>query len=312
MPGFQVVGGSDTYVHSFAMQPSGKFLIAGLESVSNSIAAIERRNSDGSPDPMFGDGGSIFPAGLTLQNATPLLVLPNSNFLVGDDLVNDSGVSYLGLEEFSSDGKESTSTPFSVLGPDLGQFAEQFESIGSGSAVVAISIQAGDPNDYVVSAIVSGVSIVSEVQDTGVALRLQEAPYVSGVSSNQEWLIAVGVPAFVVRLDLDGGSFDTIFEATANASIASLGVGSILGVVVDGDSKSAMAIKSTEDALAGSMLLIRIDQDGLPDTLFGDGGIVGVAIGSRVATEVLASQSDGKLVVAGQVGTQWVIARFWP
>jgi uncharacterized delta-60 repeat protein len=109
----------------------------------------------------------------------------------------------------------------------------------------------------------------------------------------------------VVRFNPDG-SLDTSFDGDGVAT-ALFGAGlnaTPTSVVLQGD---RITVGGSVD---GNFALARFNADGTPDPSFAVGGIVVTDVGGSDAINALAVQPDGKLVAAGQSGTDLAVARY--
>jgi uncharacterized delta-60 repeat protein len=102
------------------------------------------------------------------------------------------------------------------------------------------------------------------------------------------------------------GTLDTTFgnggEVTTLFSIGSV---TSRGVVITSDGKIVVAADNGMDCV-----LARYNANGSLDTTFGTGGTVITGFTSGTYEENLAQQSDGKLVVVGESGSNWQLVRY--
>jgi uncharacterized delta-60 repeat protein len=119
----------------------------------------------------------------------------------------------------------------------------------------------------------------------------------------------VGVARF--RRD---GRLDRSFGRRGVTSLAiSPGLNHVLDVAVTADAR-VVVTGFTRGAGGGvdQLILARFRRDGRLDRSFGEGGaiVTDFGTGTYVNGEGLAIQDDGKLVVSGTVGNNWIVARF--
>jgi uncharacterized delta-60 repeat protein len=117
------------------------------------------------------------------------------------------------------------------------------------------------------------------------------------------------------------GTLDKSFSGDGKATVAVANFRLVAqDVAVQADGKTVIVGPATRNVSPPNpfFAVARLNLDGTPDTTFGDGGFAspsGVAFstfrGSREHfTRSVAIQPDGKIVVAGELGGEWAVARY--
>jgi uncharacterized delta-60 repeat protein len=117
------------------------------------------------------------------------------------------------------------------------------------------------------------------------------------------------------------GTLDKSFSGDGKATVAVANFRLVAqDVAVQADGKTVIVGPATRNVSPPNpfFAVARLNLDGTPDTTFGDGGFAspsGVAFstfrGSREHfTRAVAIQPDGKIVVAGELGGEWAVARY--
>jgi uncharacterized delta-60 repeat protein len=98
---------------SLAVEPDGQIIVAGIiydAAIGNYVFAVERYNTDGTPDPSFGmDGVATAGLGGAAERATGLALEPDGKIVVFGDafggVTNPNFNAVFGLARFDSDGR---------------------------------------------------------------------------------------------------------------------------------------------------------------------------------------------------------------
>jgi uncharacterized delta-60 repeat protein len=277
------------------LQPDGKILVAGIVDAIYSDSPVPggmglaRYNTDGTPDPTFGDHGIVFApdsdprfgsfgfdgASLALQSDGKI-VIALSGFR---DTLNGSGEGYT-LARFNADG--TLDTTFQPAQPSV------------------------SPDGFYVSAI-------TLQSDSKIVVVGGQLSY-SLTSTNR--IVAAASRPFLARYNADG-SLDTTFNptgqvpGTVTTTFPSVGQwiwSSAKSVLVQPDGRIVVG-ESASDFPMSAAALVRYNADGSLDQGFGQGGkvILDDPSGQRPSDfESLALQPDGKIVAAGG----YVLARY--
>ncbi|MCA9935514.1 MAG: hypothetical protein KC415_16375, partial [Anaerolineales bacterium] len=273
------LGNGPDSAKALALQDDGKVVVASYATDPNGLAlfAINRMNSDGSPDNGFGINGVAYVdfAGLTEDQVHAVAVQPDGKILLGGASVNQNYDSYFALARLNEDGTPDT-------------------TFGSGG-VITHSVLLSYPHDSLsdLTVLADGrIIAVGYSSDSGGEVSF---PTILGYRSNGDLDTAFGNGGQIIITDGFGG------EATA--------------VAVQPDGKIVVGgyLSNSSD----DFMLLRLNEDGSFDSQFGDGGIVNTDVysGYDIINDVLI-QPDGKILVAGEVsrsdymGSYFGIARY--
>lgn len=285
-------GGLYGYVESaaaVAIQSDGKIVAGGntnktLYDTTNTVAAISRYNPDGSLDTTFGTGGKVITdLGGESTRLTAIAIQPDGKIVTTGGYVELPGRSPdFAVMRYNADG--SLDATFGTGGKVITDFKDYF---GYGDEATAVAIQ---PDGKIVT---------------------------GGYSST-----TLGCAFALARYNTDG-SLDANFGTS----------GKVATVIHCEEGRIAMAIQTNgKIVMAGSALksvpgsffldsdvaLARYNTDGSLDSTFGAGGKVITDFGSADRAYVVVAQSDGKLVIAGNMVTSntnfydFLLARYNP
>ncbi|MBD2412417.1 DUF4347 domain-containing protein [Nostoc calcicola FACHB-3891] len=256
------------------VQPDGKIILAGYIGNGNADYVLLRYNTNGSLDTGFGNGGKV--------NGTKgyaVAIQADGKIVVGGTDTNGSNINFdFALTRYNTDGSLDTSFGNSgrVLSA-IGTFAEEINTI---------AIQ---PDGKIVA-----------------AGRVWK--YVNGTSSNQDDLA-------IARFNTDGtldanfgdaGKVIAPLSTNTNDRAYSLSIQQNGKIVVGG------YIETGTTSINRSTVLLAYNSDGTLDNSFGTGGQVITPLRSQYdEIDVVATQSDGKIVVVGQFDKSYfAVARF--
>ncbi len=121
-------GGIPNEVYDFALQPDGKFILAGVQNQPGQFDnfMMTRYNADGSPDTLFGTSGSVFTSFTPVSRdvAVTILVQPDGRIvLAGSSLTFSPQRNNFGLARYTSNG--------ALLGKATTDFSQRVDFITS-------------------------------------------------------------------------------------------------------------------------------------------------------------------------------------
>ncbi|MBL9146645.1 MAG: choice-of-anchor D domain-containing protein [Verrucomicrobiaceae bacterium] len=249
----------------------------GLDQVSLPGFALIRYLPDGGLDPIFGVKGRVIDGDLTLGDSTGHIVVnPSNKLLLAGTQLTSSGFRRGYVRRFGSNGEVDVS--FGIGG------TQPLSVSGYGGAIVTNA--AGDI--YSAGSDTSTINHIGlwKVNDAGTSHSVQIQPYAA----------PGGYPT-----DVGGGKSEV---ATALALQAD-------GKPVFSARRGSLLVPS----IGHGFIVGRALSSGAKDTTFNGTGStiedVSPTTNSEQAFSV-AVQADGKLVVAGQAGGEWVVLRYTP
>ena len=316
-------GAGITNLASLALQPDGKIVAEGYVSGPGEIlsdVAVARYNPDGSLDTTF-DGDGIVRLDLNIVSAfgTGVTILPDGRIQVATGMAGPTPFSptTLSLARLNSDGSADlsfgnggqTTANLQILSRSiLTQGASIFVtgSVPTDSpsvlppgtfAVQRLNLDGSPDPAYGVGGL-AAPNFGNPPQSGGEGRALAALPDGSIVAVGPAGVFGVarfapdGTPIASVLTNVGGfdqGAFDVAVQADGR-------------IVVSGRSSSTPSVPFSSPII--SLVLVRYNSDLSLDPTFGDAGIVrtGTPLG-RFSSIVLATQPDGKLVVAGGTDT---------
>ena len=327
----QLPGSSTTtYAYGAALAPDGSVLVAGTAGAT-SQAAIVRFTAAGALDATFGTGGVAL-VGAANGYATGALVLGDGRILAAggampatveiarltsagalDPTFGTAGVFSDALSAplffpetvaFTSDGGvalagQVQTTAAADVDPGVAHYTSSFTHATSFlDAVTAFDL--GEADEALIGAV--GASATGGFVYAGSHL------YTPASMANASEVFAVAITST--------GALDTsyasggVFHATFGEAFAAAQAG-----VVAGDGSLVLAGRFT-NAMASGASLYRLDAHGAPDATFGNGGereiVFPNATNDPGEATALAIDSQGRYLVAGDVGSSWFLSRYWP
>ncbi|MEH2203197.1 MAG: DUF4347 domain-containing protein [Nostoc sp.] len=256
--------------HNVLLQLDGKIILAGYIGNGNADYILLRYNTDGSLDTSFGNGGKV--------NGTKgyaVAIQPDGKIVVGGKDSNGSDIKFA-LTRYNTDGSLDTS---------FGNSGRVVAAIGTvGQEIHDIAIQ---PDGKIVAA--------GEVWK-----------YVDGTSYNQHDLA-------IARFNTDG-TFDANFgdggKVITPLSTNTSDHANSLSIQSNGKIVVAGYIESGNTGINRTAVLLTYNPDGTLDSSFGTGGQVITSITTRYDSDVIATQSDGKIVIVGNIDGYFAVARY--
>lgn len=267
-------GGTFEEANALAIQPDQKIIAAGQTALSVAAEdnfAVARYNTDGSLDNSFdGDGKVITDFGL-VDGANAIVIQADGRIVAAGAASTIPAGSFFALARYNTDG--TLDNTFDLDGKVLTDFADGRFSLGA----------------------------------QGVALRADGGIVAAG-DANLSGQRDFGVAQYNVN-----GSLDTTFDADGKViTDFSLNEETVAAMVIQPDGKiiavgrfnSRIRIRGTQDP---NFQLARYNIDGTLDQTFGAGGLVETdfLIHGDDFGQAVALQSDGRIIVVGQVGAQF-------
>lgn len=249
----------------------------------------------------FADGSDIGRA-MAIQSDGKMVVVGSST---------DDGIGKFGVARFNTDG--SLDTTFDVDGKALTMLLPTTQvafavAIQSDGKIVAVGqVLNGSSQDIAVVRYNSNGSldttfdgdgmVITSIGTTdtgyGVAIQTDGKIVVAGTAYNSGYDFAV------VRYNTDG-SLDTTFDTDGKVTTqVGLGDNQAKAVVIQSDGKIVLAGWSINGP--GQFAAVRYNSDGTLDSTFGAAGKVTVSVLSNDFANAVALQSDGKIIIAGDV-----------
>ncbi len=303
---------------SVALQADGKIVAAGyLFNGTDEDFAVARYHIDGSLDTTFGAAGFVTTdfAGKTnaassvaVQADGKIIVAGNSNNVTDNDFA---------VVRYNMDG--SLDNSFSVDGIVTADFAGNYDiansvvvqadgkivaagtSDNSEFAVVRYNTDGTLDNTFgVAGKVTTTTTIGSGADGRSVVIQPDGKIIVAGYSNN-----GTGSDIAVVRYNTDGkldNSFDADGVVTTTFGIAIFGY----SCAIQPDGKIVVAGQTGRD-----FAVVRYNLDGSLDNSFGVDGIVTADFAGDydIAYSVVV-QADGKIIAAGQAGSDFAVARY--
>jgi uncharacterized delta-60 repeat protein len=310
------IGTSTDEGSGVVLQPDGKIVIVGSEFGSSSdLALVARFSPAGALESGFGEAGvaRVAPsAGSALGHAVALQ--PDGKILLGGDAPFPGGSDLLTARLNGSDGTLDTSfggsgivlSPFRNVGPRAySGFAVAAAPNGEVRTAGDTAASAGDNHsDFFVGRSSadgedgsSGFDLGGDDHARGIAVEADGGILLAGYSS------ANGAYDFAVERLTKDLQPDPSFGTAGHALIDLGGSDTAQAIAVQPDGKIILA-GTTSSGKTSQFAVVRLQPNGTLDSTFGKGGkaIVNVFPGSQQAANAVALTSDGRIVVAGQIG----------
>jgi uncharacterized delta-60 repeat protein/uncharacterized repeat protein (TIGR01451 family) len=294
------VFGSNDRGHDVVVQDDGKIVVVG-ESDNN--FALARYNSDGSLDTSFGVGGKVTTDFGSSDNGWAAILQADNKIVVAGRSDNN-----FALARYNSDGNLDTS--FGVDGKVITDFgssndiAQAVALLSDGKFVVA-----GQSNfSFALARYNSDGSLDTSF---GTAGKVFTAGFNSGsddmVIQPDGKIVLVGNSGDIamVRYNSDG-SLDTSFGTDGKVIIdfGSTEFGNGVAILPNG---KLVFVGTTLNA---DIVLIRLNSDGSLDSSFDTDGKIVTDFGSYDYGEDVLLQTDGKIVVSGESGSDFALVRY--
>ena len=306
---------SDT-IQAIALQPDGKIVAAGQSSTVIAGFALARYNSDGSLDPSFGSGGLVTTNFFDFAIAEGVAIQPDGKIVVaGNTSPLLSGQLDFAIARYNSDG--SLDATFGSGGKvttdffgNLDQAADLIITADGKIVVGGTATADGSSFDFAMARYNSNGSL--------------DPTFGSGGKVTTNLFGGFDV-CFSINLQTDGklvltgdaispvfGSILAIARYNSDGSLdPTFGSGGISDANVRAGSRASLILPNGKIIAAGlgfdsprifDFVAVRYNSDGSLDTTFGIGGkMIADFFGNLSQALAVASQSDGKVVLAGNV-----------
>ncbi len=261
-----------------AIQGDGKIVVGG----GDTDFRVARFNSDGSLDATFGVGGTQTTDFSGVDHLSELVIQSDGKIVVVGTNNPASGDSDFAMARYNVDGTLDT-----TFGID-GKITTDFGTLGDVANGVAI-----DTSGRIV---VVGSATSSSITHIAIARYSGDGSLDSSFATGGKRVVAYSA------VSEDFGNDVAIQD---DGSIIVAGSSGILGNTNLGPNTS----KSSNDY---NVALVRFTNDGSLDSAFGSGGwkIVNVHSTSPDGANAIKIQSDGRMVIAGYDGSDFLVARF--
>jgi len=327
-----IASGSSDHINAMTIDgATGKILVAGW-SASNADAStlVARYNANGTPDTSFGTNGVVVQdlSGSFHDDSAFAIAIPTGgNIIIGGSSACGAGTCLALTRLDASNGSKDISFGASgITLTDLGATATGIRSI------------ALDTNGKIVAAATTGANlegtaighiVIVRYLNTGVLDSLfgvngvvvtslssyGDAAQAIAVQPDNKILVAGWVvnDAVVLRYNTDG-SLDTTFGNQGRA-VTDIGNGNnysyALALQTDGKIVTAGKATNPSDPSDTVFALMRYTKDGILDTTFEDNGIalLNFSVPGNAAHAV-AIDPSGRIVVAGEAGGHFALARY--
>jgi len=319
-----------TFVYGATLAPDGSILVAGTAGAT-SQAAVVRFTAAGVLETSFGAGGvALF--GAAGGNAVGVDVQADGSLLVAAG----AAPATVEIARFGGDGTLDpafgTAGVFSDPLTDSLFFPETAAFDGAGGVALAGQLQVTDTSDvdagvaHYTSSFTHATSYLADV--TGLDQGLGGTVLVGALGTTASGgLVAAGSHLFMTPTVPSAAAVYAAAITAAGTLDASYGTSGVFasgfgeafasaqGGVVLGDGSLVLAGHFVNASATGASLY-RLDAHGARDTTFGTAGEVEIAfpnasndLGEATA---IAIDSQGRYLVAGDVGSSWFVTRYWP
>lgn len=333
---------------ALAIQSDGKIIVAGYAPLkSYSAFAVARLNPNGSLDTLFGNGGKVLFSfqnnvtasvqGITVQSNGYIVVAGRSNAEFALARFKPNGAFDPG---FNGTGKVTVSTANSTDTLVGGAYAVTIQKVTVSGVVQEKLVAAGirpklagvdrdmavlrfNPNGSLDSTFGSGGKVFTNFtgysdQAKAVVIDANNNIVVAGHTLTNS---APGGQRFALVRYTENGQLDASLGSGGRVAAGILGYGSALyghGLAIQPDGKiTASGYVETADFAYADFSVARFNSDGSLDTTFGPAG-TGIVVTDFYGDKDhawggLALQADGRIVVVGGAGNQYVgLARYMP
>jgi uncharacterized delta-60 repeat protein len=328
---------SDTNrANGVAIQLDGKIVVVGLtrrETTSGEFA-LARFNSNGRLDPTFGSGGQVVTDLFSSEDqANAVAIQPNGKILVTGFTNTITGGQDFALVRYNSDG--SLDSTFGSGGKVATSFfgfdeARAISLQSDGKIIIAGRTQAGfgfEGSDFALArydvdgsldpTFGSGGKVVTDLfnnSDRANALALQPDGKIVAAGSAWTNSSSVSEDFALARYNTDG-SLDTSFGSGGKVLTDYFGISDLINsIALQHDGKIVAAGNAQRSfGNVSEFALARYAADGSLDTGFGSGGKVTTPSFNQFTTSeanAVAIEPGGKIVVAGEAGNDFALARY--
>ena len=314
-----VTSSFSTYT-SIKIQNDNKIVLGGYVYFSGqkSSFVISRADSNGNPDPNFGNDGytitsmdsSVAIQSLAIQNDDKIIAIGNSF---------SEGEVHFVLTRYNTDGNLDNTFGINgiVITPSLTGYKQDYSTsilIQNNSKIIAAgNASNSNENKFALVRYKIDGSIDSSFGNSGIVLTPFANPntYLNSAALQSDGkIVAAGYVQksteydfVVVRYNADGDLDDTFGSNGVSFLETPNFYDECNSIVIQDDGKIILAGESISGSTnIQNVKLVRLNTDGSIDNTFGTGGIKQTTIGGSYAeTSSVLMQSDGKIVVAGNV-----------
>jgi uncharacterized delta-60 repeat protein len=288
--GFEVLtpsSGSDSFTRDIAIATNGDIFVAGRTSqpLDEINTVVAKYNGSGTlQTASFGGGG--------FRNAN------TSTAAAGDDVANAVAVDpangeivTVGTADIGSDGGATESDLAVMRFTTAGANDPDF---GGGDGIVRIDVEATD----------TPVGAQEDDQGNDVTILPDGRILVTGTRID-----GGNIDHFVMRLEADGDLDPTFGDGGDGVTVGtgSANFGNALLRLPDG-----RIVVAGDRVGTGDMMAVRYTAGGLRDTTFGGDGEANVDFGISAGAESVVAQPDGSLILGGNAGDNFAVARLQP
>ena len=317
--------GSDDYVRDLAVQADGKIIAAGASSADGTTYrfALARHNADGSLDPTFGSGGKVVTSLGTSAMIHAVALQPDGKIVVGGR-VYSGGSSDFAVARYTSAGAlDTTFGTGGVVTTAIGNDSTAWD-LGlepDGRIVVAGQARVTGRQRVALARYTSAGALDASFGTSGrttLTLGTGDA-YAYGLARQADGRLVVaggaddnGVAKFAVARFGTDGALDPSF-GTGGSVLSAIGFGSTANsILVDPDGR--LVVGGMSVGFTTRFAVVRYTANGAFDGSFSTNGVAYAQPGFTAFANSLARQSDGRLLVAGQVvgssGQRFALSRF--
>ncbi|MET0752995.1 MAG: hypothetical protein ABWZ66_06465 [Pyrinomonadaceae bacterium] len=318
-------GGS---ANAVTIQPDGKIVAAGEAYLSGNDFAVVRYNIDGSLDTSFdGDGKVTTPIGQNLDIATAVAVQTDGKIVASG--YSGSFSTTFTLVRYNQDGSLDTTFDgdgkVTTLVSKVGGYSNSMAIQSDGKIVAAGHAGTGSGTVLVIIRYNTDGSLDTSFDGDGKVTTAFSAfnDYAYGVAIQTDGkILAIGYSrigggaqydTIIARYNTDG-SLDANFDGDGKL-LVDIGIdnSNATAVTVQADGKIIAAGTSYNDS-QGNFTLVRYNADGSLDASFdGDGVVITSFDNASSYAASVATQADGKIVVAGSYANgapDFAVARY--
>jgi len=314
---------SSFVANALALQTDGKIVLGGMLSDVSSgrlDLAVARYNSDGTPDPSFGNLGLVStPVGSAGGEANAISIERDAAILVAGTAFSQGSAGDAALvARYTRNG---------VLDATFGTAGITTTQLGSGaSTAAALTVLPDDRVIIVGTAYSNGPTdddfatarytsagrldqsfgnagiVTTDFGSSGVRTSVDRATCL--VVQPDGKLVVAGFTrgarqSFAVARYTPEGSLDSGFGTSGKFQIDAVEP-QVFAVILQSSGDIVLAGSTSTQSGTAPFALVRLLSDGTPDALFGEGGLVSTAFeGSRSGARAVIAQPDGKLVTGG-------------
>ncbi|BAY22680.1 hypothetical protein NIES2100_24430 [Calothrix sp. NIES-2100] len=318
------VGTASDYGYSVTLQSDGKIVVAGYtwdSTQSNQPDfALTRYNTDGSLDSTFGNSGKVI-TNFGADFGQKVLVQPDGKLILAGYIGNGSR-DYV-LVRYNTNG--SLDNSFGIGGKVNGTNGYAAAILPDGKIVVGGTASNGTNNDFALARYNSNGTLDTSFGNAGRVLTPigTSFDWVNSIAVQSDGKIVVAGYAWsvwngsnqedfaIARYNTDG-SLDTSFgnggKVIAPVSLSNNDRANSLTIQSNGKIVVAGYVKN-ETSIA--TVLLAYNPNGTLDSSFGTGGQVITSIQSNYeGGNIVATQSDGNIVVVGNENGNFAVARY--